>query len=48
MTKNELAPVVRDYIRNMEQFCKRNFGTTDLRECKEKLEEAYELAWRRY
>jgi len=44
-----LAPVVRDYLEEMEEFCLTNFGTTDLRECREKLEEAYEyVVWKKY
>jgi len=44
----KLAPVVRDYLKAMEEFCLRNFGTTDLKECRERLEEAYEYVWEKY
>ena len=41
----KLAPVVREYLEAMQRFCYENFGTTDLRECRERLEEAYEEVW---
>ncbi|MHA1288670.1 MAG: hypothetical protein ACTSPB_14795 [Candidatus Thorarchaeota archaeon] len=41
----ELAPVVEEYLESMERFCRENFGTTDLRVCRQRLEEAYEKVW---
>jgi len=41
----KLAPVVKEYLESMEHFCLDNFGTTDLRVCKYRLEKAYEKVW---
>ncbi len=43
--KDELARAVYDYLLGMERFCKRNFGTTDLRKCRIDLSRAYENVW---
>jgi len=43
-----LAPVVREYLESMERFCKMNFGTTELKECREALEEVFEEVWEKY
>lgn len=39
------AKAVKEYIESMEDFCLRNFGTSDLDACRTKLEREYEKPW---
>lgn len=42
---DDLARTTSKYLESMENFCNRNFGTTDLPTCRMKLERAYEKVW---